>query len=46
MRATQFHDLVRTLLATLVRIPVMLVPDLSLQPVDVSEVADRFAKSG
>lgn len=43
LRATQFHDLLRSVLATLARIPVMLVPDLSFQPVDVSEVADRFA---
>lgn len=43
LRATQFHDLIRMLLATLARIPLMPVPDLSFQPVDVSEVADRFA---
>lgn len=42
-RATQFHDLVRSALAGLARVPVMLVPDVSFQSVDVSEVADRLA---
>lgn len=44
LRATQFHDLVRVLLATLARSPVMLVPDVSVQPVDVSEVAERLVE--
>ena len=43
LRATQFHELVRSALAVLARVPVMLVPDVSFQSVDVSEVADRLA---
>nr|WP_205863221.1 NAD(P)H-binding protein [Planosporangium thailandense] len=44
LRATQFHDLVRTMLAAAAKSPVMPVPDLSFQPVDVSEVATRLAE--
>ncbi len=42
-RATQFHDYVRSVFATLARSPVMLVPDVSFQSVDVSDVAERLA---
>lgn len=44
LRATQFHDLIRFLLAVLARSPVMVVPDFSFQPIDVREVAGRLAE--
>ncbi|MFF9407886.1 SDR family oxidoreductase [Streptomyces anandii] len=45
LRATQFHDLVVTLLSTLSKSPVLLLPaGVSDQPVEVSEVADRLAE--
>ncbi|GAB2600170.1 NAD(P)H-binding protein [Streptomyces capparidis] len=44
LRATQFHDLVRTVLAAGARLPVMPVPGLRFQPVDVREVAARLAR--
>ncbi|MFD4830090.1 SDR family oxidoreductase [Streptomyces uncialis] len=45
LRATQFHDLVLTLLTALARPPVMFVPaGVSDQPVEVREVADRLAE--
>lgn len=42
-RATQFHALVRTLLAGATRLPVVPVPRVSFQPVDVRDVARRLA---
>ncbi|GAB3145402.1 NAD(P)H-binding protein [Amycolatopsis stemonae] len=42
-RATQFHALVRTLLAGATRLPVVPVPKVSFQPVDVRDVAERLA---
>lgn len=44
LRATQFHDLIRTLLAVASRLPVMLLPALRVQPVDVREVAARLVE--
>lgn len=42
-RATQFHDLVLSVLRLLARSPVVLLPaGVSCQPVDVKEVADRL----
>jgi uncharacterized protein YbjT (DUF2867 family) len=41
-RATQFHGLVRTLLAGASRLPVVPVPRISFQPVDVRDVARRL----
>ncbi len=41
-RATQFHGLVRTLLAGAARLPVVPVPRISFQPVDVRDVAGRL----
>jgi uncharacterized protein YbjT (DUF2867 family) len=41
-RATQFHGLVRTLLAGATRLPVVPVPRISFQPVDVGDVARRL----
>jgi uncharacterized protein YbjT (DUF2867 family) len=42
-RATQFHALVRTLFAGASRLPVLPVPRLLFQPVDVRDVAGRLA---
>jgi len=44
LRATQFHDLVRTLFAATAKAPVMLVPGFGFQPIDVRDVADRLAE--
>lgn len=44
LRATQFHDLLRAVFAWGARPPVMLVPDLPFQPVDVREVAARVVE--
>jgi uncharacterized protein YbjT (DUF2867 family) len=44
LRATQFHDLLRTILAGLARLPVMPLPLLRVQPVDVRDVADRLVE--
>ena len=44
LRATQFHNLATTLFSALARLPVMMLPaGMSLQPVDVTDVADRLA---
>lgn len=43
LRATQFHDLLRTVFAVGAKSPVMPVPDVPFQPVDAGEVADRLA---
>jgi uncharacterized protein YbjT (DUF2867 family) len=42
-RATQFHALVRTLFASASRLPVLPVPRLRFQPVDVRDLAPRLA---
>ncbi|MFI8087037.1 SDR family oxidoreductase [Streptomyces sp. NPDC086080] len=45
LRATQFHDLVVTVLQGLAKLPVVLLPArVKDQPVDVTEVADRLAE--
>lgn len=45
LRATQFHDLVLTVLQSLAKLPVVLLPArVKDQPVDVAEVADRLAE--
>lgn len=45
LRATQFHDLARMLFAAAAKLPVMPLPSgISLQPVDVTDVADRLAE--
>ncbi|MFJ4524312.1 SDR family oxidoreductase [Streptomyces sp. NPDC088810] len=45
LRATQFHDLVVTLLQGLARLPVLAVPaGVPDQPVEVAEVAERLAE--
>jgi uncharacterized protein YbjT (DUF2867 family) len=44
LRATQFHDLVRVYLAAAARLPVVPVPDLRVQPVDIRDVAARLAE--
>jgi uncharacterized protein YbjT (DUF2867 family) len=43
LRATQFHALVRTLFAAGSRLPVVPVPKIRFQPVDVRDVAARLA---
>jgi uncharacterized protein YbjT (DUF2867 family) len=44
LRATQFHDLARTLVRALATPPVMLVPGgLSMQPVSAADVGTRLA---
>ncbi|BCJ38107.1 nucleotide-diphosphate-sugar epimerase [Actinocatenispora thailandica] len=43
LRTTQFHDLVLRFLRPLTRPPVAVVPKLTVQPVDVGEVAGRMA---
>ncbi|MET9258365.1 NmrA family NAD(P)-binding protein [Amycolatopsis sp. NPDC004079] len=42
LRATQFHSLVRTILAGAARLPVVPVPKFRFQPVDVRDVAARL----
>jgi uncharacterized protein YbjT (DUF2867 family) len=42
LRATQFHNLVVGALNAQRRSPLILVPEIPIQPVDVSEVADRL----
>ncbi|WP_324788585.1 SDR family oxidoreductase [Streptomyces sp. H51] len=45
LRATQFHDLLVTVLGSLARLPVMPLPaGVRDQPVEVAEVADRLAE--
>lgn len=44
LRATQFHDLIRTYLAKTRWLPVVPVPDMRVQPVDVRDVAARVAE--
>jgi uncharacterized protein YbjT (DUF2867 family) len=44
LRATQFHDLIRSMLAAAARLPMMLIPDLSVQPIAVRDVAGRLVE--
>lgn len=44
LRTTQFHDLIRCMFAAAARLPVMLVPDLSVQPIAVRDVAVRLVE--
>ncbi|MGV9845644.1 SDR family oxidoreductase [Streptomyces fungicidicus] len=45
LRATQFHDLVLTVLQGMAKLPVLLLPArVKDQPVEVTEVADRLAE--
>lgn len=44
LRATQFHGLVRELFALGSRTPVLPVPDVRVQPIDVTDVAARLAE--
>jgi uncharacterized protein YbjT (DUF2867 family) len=43
LRTTQFHDLISQFWSVLSRLPIMLVPAFSFQPIDASEVAARLA---
>ncbi|MGD6746768.1 SDR family oxidoreductase [Streptomyces sp. BH106] len=45
LRATQFHDLVATIVRVAAKLPVVLLPaGVSDQPIEVGEVADRLAE--
>lgn len=44
LRATQFHDLVLTLAQQFTRPPLVVVPKVRVQPVDVRDVAERIAE--
>lgn len=44
LRATQFHDLVHKVLATTAKLPVMPLPTIPFQPVDVRDVATQLVK--
>jgi uncharacterized protein YbjT (DUF2867 family) len=44
LRAAQFHDLVLTVLGTMVKLPVVPAPGMRLQPVDSREVAARLVE--
>ncbi|WP_328634055.1 SDR family oxidoreductase [Streptomyces sp. NBC_00356] len=45
LRATQFHDLVATIVRIAAKLPVVLLPSgVSDQPIEVAEVADRLAE--
>ncbi len=44
LRATQFHDFVLTLLRNQRPSPLLFVPDIPIQPIDVSVVAARLAE--
>jgi uncharacterized protein YbjT (DUF2867 family) len=43
LRSTQFHDLVVRIFAAQRRLPVLLVPDFRVQPIDVRDVAAHLA---
>jgi len=43
LRATQFHDLIAVMLRMFAKPPVMVVPSVSFQPVDVREVGEQLA---
>lgn len=44
LRTTQFHDLIRTFLAGAAKLPVMPVPRIRVQPIDVRDVATRLTE--
>ena len=44
LRATQFHDLLRMVFSGLAKLPVVFVPNLRFQPVDVRDVAARLVE--
>lgn len=44
LRATQFHDFVAGFLRAQRRLPLLLVPDLPVQPIAVTEVAERLVE--
>jgi uncharacterized protein YbjT (DUF2867 family) len=44
LRATQFHDLIKVVLAMSARLPLMFLPNLRFQPIDASEVAARLVE--
>jgi uncharacterized protein YbjT (DUF2867 family) len=44
LRATQFHDLVLTVVRALAKLPVVPLPAMSIQPVETDEVAARMVE--
>lgn len=44
LRTTQFHDVIRCMFAAAASLPVMLVPDLIVQPIAVRDVAYRLVE--
>ncbi|MFC7614418.1 NAD-dependent epimerase/dehydratase family protein [Actinokineospora soli] len=44
LRTTQFHDLVKAILAGMAKLPVMPIPKLRAQPIDVRDVAARLTE--
>jgi uncharacterized protein YbjT (DUF2867 family) len=44
LRATQFHDLLATIFRLAAKLPVLLIPAIRFQPVDVSDVAERLTE--
>jgi uncharacterized protein YbjT (DUF2867 family) len=44
LRATQFHNLIEGLFRTTRRLPVVVAPSLSVQPIAVEEVAERLVE--
>ncbi|MGY1620397.1 SDR family oxidoreductase [Geodermatophilus sp. SYSU D00691] len=44
LRATQFHPFVTSMFTAQRRLPLLVVPTIDLQPIDVGEVADRLVE--
>ncbi len=44
LRATQFHDLIYLLFHAQRRLPLLAVPDMSVQPIDAAAVAERMVE--
>lgn len=44
LRASQFHDLIQAMFAVVAKAPVMLIPALHVQPIDVRTVAARLTE--
>lgn len=44
LRATQFHDLIKTIVSGMAKLPVMPIPRLRAQPIDVRDVATHLVE--
>ena len=44
LRATQFHDLIKKVVAGMAKLPLMPIPKMRAQPIDVRDVAVRLAE--